>query len=53
MFVVYEGSVEMIVERVLKGAYLSPHVHKIFASLTPQVCKTFSYLNPLDINELV
>jgi hypothetical protein len=49
MLLVYEGSVEMIVERVLKGAYLSPHVYKTFESLTPQVCKTFSYLDPLDI----
>ena len=44
MLVVYEVSVDMI-ERVVTGAYLSPHVHKTFASLNPQVYKIFACLN--------
>ena len=45
MLVVYEGSVETF-QRVLEGAYLSPHVHKTFICLDQYVQKTFTYLNP-------
>ena len=36
MIVVCEGSVEMF-ERVLEGAYLSPHIHRTFPYLHPRI----------------
>jgi len=44
VLVVYEGSTDTS-DRIIKGAFLSPPVHKTFPALNPHVHKTFSYLD--------